>query len=271
MKLGISSYSYGWSIGKAGYPKEMKTFSCMDLIRKAVDLKIFLVQIADNLPLHKQTEKELIELKDLSEEYGISLETGTKGIDTAHIQKYIDISTFLNSSILRCVIDTAENKPTPEETIVQLEKLVPFLERSQVKLAIENHDRFTADTLNYILDRIDTNFIGICYDTANSFGCLEGPMEVLEKLENKIINVHIKDIKVDRLPHKYGFTIYGSPAGYGQLDIKAIINKLRSIKSDPNVILELWTPPEQNMDQTVKKEQEWVRKSIMQLRKIIKQ
>jgi sugar phosphate isomerase/epimerase len=183
----------------------------------------------------------------------------------------VEISTFLNSSILRCVVDTAELKPSPDETVVLIEKLTPHLEKADVKLAVENHDRFTVNTLDYILERLGSDHVGICFDTANSFGCLESPNEVLQKLGKRIINVHIKDISVERLSHNYGFMIQGAPAGYGQLDIGAIINKIKSTGNDPNVILELWTPPEQDINQTAKKEEEWVQRSIRYLRQHIKQ
>ncbi|MHC4538355.1 MAG: sugar phosphate isomerase/epimerase family protein [Planctomycetota bacterium] len=241
------------------------------MLEKARELRVHLVQIADNLPLHEMPERDVIHLRDLSLEYGISLETGTRGVSEDHIKKYTEISTFLNSSILRCVIDTPELEPTPDETIALVEKLIPHLETADVKLAIENHDRFTVNTLNYILRRLESNHVGICFDTANSFGCLEGPNELLGKLGRRIINVHIKDVSVERLPHNYGFTIKGAPAGFGQLDIGAIIDGIRSIGSDPNMILELWTPPEQNVNQTARKEDEWVRRSIHYLRQYIKQ
>ena len=49
-------------------------------------------------------------------------------------------------------------------------------------LAIENHDRFNSTTLVEILERIDSDRVGICLDTVNSFGALEGPEVVLENL-----------------------------------------------------------------------------------------
>lgn len=66
-----------------------------------------------------------------------------------------------------------------------------------------------------------------------------------------------------------GFILEGCPAGQGQLDILWILEELRRFGRDPNVVLELWTIPEANLEDTLKKEGEWVVQSIKYLRGLI--
>ena len=56
-------------------------------------------------------------------------------------------------------------------------------------------------------------YVGICLDTVNSFGSLEGPEVVIETLAPYTVNLHIKDFDIRRTDHNMGFTIFGTPAG----------------------------------------------------------
>jgi sugar phosphate isomerase/epimerase len=138
-----------------------------------------------------------------------------------------------------------------------------------VVLAIENHDRFKARELADILRRIDSDQVGVCLDTVNSFGALEGPEVVVETLGPWTVNLHIKDFDIFRASHLMGFTIEGRPAGQGQLDVPWLLDELKAMGRDHNAILELWTPPEATSQETVAKEATWARESIDYLRGII--
>jgi sugar phosphate isomerase/epimerase len=66
-----------------------------------------------------------------------------------------------------------------------------------------------------------------------------------------------------------GFTVVGTPAGKGRLDIPGLLRAARGNGRDPNSILELWTPFEGTVDQTVVRESGWARESISLLRRYI--
>ncbi|WPP50305.1 hypothetical protein [Catalinimonas niigatensis] len=51
MRLGISSYTYTWAVGVPGHFPAQR-LDVFGLIRKASELGLSCVQIADNLPLH---------------------------------------------------------------------------------------------------------------------------------------------------------------------------------------------------------------------------
>ena len=58
MKLGIGVYTYMWWIGMNGAWPD-KPMSAVDLLRKAHDLDIRVVQMGPNLPLLKLSEQEI--------------------------------------------------------------------------------------------------------------------------------------------------------------------------------------------------------------------
>jgi sugar phosphate isomerase/epimerase len=268
MKLGVSSYTYAWAIGAPGYPPAipMNTF---DLLDRAHALKISVVQIADNLPLDQLSEKESARLRARAEVQGINIEVGTRGIDADHLRRYLDLARYFHSPILRVVVDTHDDHPSPDEVVARVRPLLPDFARANVILAIENHDRFTTDALIHILRTLDSAHVGICLDTVNSFGALEGPALVVERLGPWTVNLHIKDFAVRRADHNMGFTIEGRPAGQGQLDAPWLLREVRQHGRDFNAILELWPPPAENLDDTIAKERSWAEMSVDYLQGVI--
>ncbi|MFP3896630.1 MAG: sugar phosphate isomerase/epimerase family protein [Anaerolineales bacterium] len=269
MRLGISSYTYTWAIGVAGHPQPPEPLEAMDLLDRAVALSVNVVQIADNLPLHRLPPAELEHLADRAKTLDIDIEVGTRGIAPDHLERYLELAERLGSPILRVVTDTAEDQPSEGEIVDTIKDLVPAFKRASVVLAVENHDRFKAQQLAGILRRIDSDHVGVCLDTVNSFGALEGPEVVVETLGPWTVNVHIKDFDIFRASHLMGFTIEGRPAGRGRLDVPWLLGELEAMGRDPNAILELWTPPEETQEETVAKEAAWARESVEYLRRLI--
>lgn len=266
--LGISSYAFAWSIGIPGYFPD-KPMNAFDLLRASSKLDVHLVQIADNLPLHELTPTELGDLINLASELGIDIEVGTRGIAGDNLLKYLEIAKLVESPILRVVIDTPEHHPSEDEIVYIIKGLVSKFEDAGVTLAIENHDRFSSKMLSRIIYRIDSKYVGICLDSTNSFGTLERPQEVVKELGELIVNIHLKDFTIHRLKHNLGFIIEGSPIGEGMLNIPMFLREIFSYGRNPSIILELWTPPEDNINATLEKEKQWVDSSLKNLSNIL--
>lgn len=268
MRLGISSYTYVWAIGVPGYAPA-RPMTADGLLRKATELGVGVVQIADNLPLDRMGARDLEALIRQAGEAGIELELGTCGIDQENLLEYLRLATRVRSSILRTLLDTPAYHPTVDEVIAVLAPLMPAFEQAGVRLAIENHDRFNAATLANMLERLNSPFAGICLDTANSIGCLENLETLLGTLGRQVVNLHIKDYAIVRPTHLKGFVVEGRPAGQGQLDVPWLLNKLKSLGLSVNAILELWPPPENDLAESIAKEDTWARQSIEYLRQYI--
>jgi len=239
------------------------------LLDRAAELGIHVVQVADNLPLGQLSPSELDAFVKRAAELDINIEVGTRGIGHDNLYTYLRLAERLESPILRVVIDTADHHPDANEVVDILKGIIPEFERAGVCLAIENHDRYKATTLADIIQRIGSQCIGVCLDTVNSFGALEGPEVVLEALGPLVVNLHVKDFAIFRASHLLGFSIEGRPAGQGRLNVPWLLEELRDLSLDPNAILELWTPPEETLSATIEKENAWTIASIEYLRTLI--
>jgi sugar phosphate isomerase/epimerase len=269
MQLGLSSYTYTWAVGIPGSMPE-NPISAKQLIDKAADAGVGLVQIADNLPLENFSDKELNILINYATDKNVSLEMGGRGLTPEHTFQCLLTAEKLRSPILRMVIDGAGFEPDIQTITGIVKDLLPEFESRKIRLAIENHDRLKAHEFENIIQAAGSEYVGICLDSVNSMGAGEGFEEVSKILLPYTINLHIKDFTIRRVPHKMGIIIEGAPAGQGMLNIEELIDKLRFTSSCQSAILELWTPPEPAIEDTLKKEEKWALESIDYLKKKLK-
>jgi sugar phosphate isomerase/epimerase len=139
-----------------------------------------------------------------------------------------------------------------------------------VRLAIENHDRYQAAVLVQVVESLGTDWVGVCLDTVNSFGALEGPEVVVAALAPYTLNLHLKDFTVRRVDSQMGFRVEGCPVGQGRLDVPWLLECLSARAENMTAIIELWTPPAQRMEDTVERERVWAEESVHYLRQFIK-
>lgn len=269
MQLGISSYTYNWASGVPGFPQPAHMLTPEGLLEKAAALGVHVVQIADNMPLEALSDAALDKLVHRAAALGITLEVGTAGIEPAHLLQYLDIAQRLHATMLRTILDAGSARPTIDQAAEQLAAVLPKFEAAGVTIAVENHDRFPAANLAGLIDRLGSPNVGVCLDTANSLGCGEDLHTVLAVLGPWVVNLHIKDFCARRLPHRKGFLIEGCPAGQGLVHIPRLLDELQGLSRDPNVILELWSQPENTVEASIAKEDVWAAESIAYLRPLV--
>jgi len=268
MKLGISSWTYTWAIGVNDYTPPCP-LTPSDLVDKALSLGVSVIQVADNLPLHSLTSQERRLFAAKAARQGIELEVGTKGLTIDNIRRYLGIAGELRARLLRVIIDSAGDEPKPDEIVARLMRLVPELEAARVTLGIENHDRFRAHDLADIVRRVDSPHVGICLDTVNSFGALEGPEVVVSTLGPYVVNLHLKDFAIFRAAQMMGFIIQGRPLGQGRTDIPWLLQMLADHGRDVNAIIELWTPDQGAVEDNIALEAAWAAASVAHARRYI--
>ncbi|MDX2195388.1 MAG: TIM barrel protein [Cytophagales bacterium] len=268
MDLGISTYTFTWAIGVSGHIPEVP-MNIYALIDKALQYKVDSVQIADNIPLHTFTMQELSNLKQYAISKNIKIEIGTRGFTYENTLQYLKITKFFGSPFLRMVIDEKEYEPSLQAVKKLITQIIPYFEQENIILAFENHDRFKALEFEEMMHSTDTKHLGICLDSVNSMGGGEGFREVCDTLLPYTINLHIKDFHIQRVFHRMGIEILGTPAGKGMLDIPLLINKSKKYNKVQSAILELWTPMLQDIPQTIVLENDWANDSISYLKKII--
>ena len=268
MKLGISSYTYPWSVG-VGDEIPAVRLTPFDLLARAQALNVRVLQLADGLDLHTLSHSTLDAILHKAQVMDIALEVGTRATNKEDLLAYIAIAQCLRSPFLRVVMRTTDCLLSAAESVSLINNVLPELERANVILAIETHESVTAKQLRGIIEATSTKWVGVCFDTANSLGCFETAEVVWAELKDYVVNFHAKDVTVNRYGRGLGFIIAGSPAGQGKLDLAGLINAARALPRKVNVILEHWVPAEQTLEETMHKEQRWAVESIAYLRRLI--
>ena len=268
MRLGLGSFAYAWSVGVGEHvPREPLT--ALGLVKEAAKLGVRLVQIGDNLPLHTLEDDALDALTARAQALDVALQVGARGSDPELLRRYLDLATRLGSPIVRTVIDTATHQPTLEEVQTLWRPLLPAYEERGVVLAVENHDRFQVRELVRLMQCLDSSAIGICLDTVNSFGALEGPEVVVSILAPWTVNLHVKDFTISRANHNMGFVVEGCPVGQGLLDVPWLLDLLRAHGRDVDAIIELWPASEPTSEATMAKERRWAMESVRYMRGLL--
>jgi sugar phosphate isomerase/epimerase len=261
-QLGISSWSFPWAVGVSRGPRLKRRLSALELLEKAKALDVGLVQIADNLPLEDLPWESLIKVKRFAGENNIKIETGTRGTNTGHLMKFLEIAHFLKSPVLR-VAPTSDEEPfDPEKIQRDLWEVLPDFGKENVMIVLENHEAFTALELAGLMERFDHPCLRVCLDLSNSIGALEGPDHVLDRLAPWCGCLIFRDVEIVRTQTSMGFSVEGRPAGMGRIPIGTALGRLKELGIGHNTIVELWPPWQGDIQSTVSLENEWAALSV---------
>jgi sugar phosphate isomerase/epimerase len=268
MKLGINTYTYMWGIGFEG-ARPAAPLTAIGLLEKAHALGVKVVQTGPNLPLDRLSEAELDAFVRQAQAWGIELELGTRGLETAHLARQIALARRIGATLLRTVPELDGQPPAPAEIFAYLTAIRPLLEREGVRLGLENGNTPALD-LKAALDAVGSPQIGIVLDMVNSLGVSEGWRYVTEILAPYTVCLHLKDFAIRRAWNMMGFIVEGRPAGNGQLDLPWLFAALKAARADFNVIIELWPPEQKTLTETIALEQAWAEESVSNLRAFVR-
>ena len=120
-----------------------------------------------------------------------------------------------------------------------LERAAPIVEKHRVPFAVENHKDQRIDERIALFKHLDSEFIGACVDTGNSFALLDGAYEPIEALAPYAFTVHLKDQALKA--YEDGFLLGDIPLGQGSFDLKRMVEIIRNAKPNVKFSLELIT------------------------------
>jgi len=132
-----------------------------------------------------------------------------------------------------------EFKAFAERTWKSLQLAEPVMARHHMRLAIENHKDWRIDQMLGMLKRIDSEYVGVCVDTGNSFALLEDPMEFIGAYAPYAFSAHLKDMAVAE--YEDGFLLADVPLGRGSLDLPRVVRMLNKAKPEIQFNLEMST------------------------------
>ena len=267
IRVGVGSYTFPWAVGIAGFPVQ-SPMTPLELVKQTAQLGLTVCQICDNMPLHTFDEQDLGLLASEAQSKGILLEVGTRGIGAPWLYSYLDVCAVLKSRVLRTLVDKDEVLEDPTELAERIEPIVHELTNREVILVIENYEAYTSAWLHRLVSEIDSPYVRVCLDPVNCFGISEDPLRVVTTLGPLVGNVHIKDYKITREEHRLGYRITGTPAGAGMLPTQELLKSLDPA-DELSGIVELWTPFQGNVEDSVRLERAWAEQSIENIRRIL--
>lgn len=120
-----------------------------------------------------------------------------------------------------------------------LERAAPIVEKYRLPFAVENHKDQRIDERIALFEHLDSEFIGACVDTGNSFALLDGAYKPIEALAPYAFTVHLKDQALQ--PCEDGFLMGDIPLGQGSFDLKKMVQIIRNARPQVRFALELIT------------------------------
>ena len=126
-----------------------------------------------------------------------------------------------------------------ERSLKSLQMAEPLARKYRIGLAVENHKDWRMDEMLGWLQRLDSEYVGVCLDTGNSMALLEEPHEVVDAYAPWTFTTHVKDMAVAE--YDDGFLLAEAPLGKGTLDVSRIVSTLRKARPDVRLNLEMIT------------------------------
>lgn len=260
--LGIGSYAFRWA-GGIGDHIPPEPITPIEILDRAAELGIGLVQFADNIPLHQQTSDAITVLAQRASALGITIELGMTGCDPALVGAYLHLARTLGANLLRIAPSAEESARGDKDVAALFRAILPAARAADVTLAVENHFHLPSPRLVTIIEDVADANLGVCLDVANSIACEEWPAETIALLAPYAVNLHLKDFRIALDRHGVGCTIVGVPLGQGLTDIDSVYDVLaRHGRTGINTILEHWLPWQGSLVPTLEQEMTWLEQSV---------
>ena len=262
-RIGLSTYAFFWRLSD----RAPQPLTLAQMLQQTADLDVPVFQICDYPAIESWSDAQLRELKQQADALGITLELGTRGLDTAHLQRYLHMAALLEANVIRSMCFTASHRPSPAEAQQLIARVLPEFERQQVKLCLETYEQISSADLMALIDLFPSPWLAICLDPANCVAGLELPQQVIANTAARVGNLHIKDFAFSRRDGWVGFTLAGVPLGEGLLDYDALIASVRPAEKGINQIIEHWLPWQESAERTCQLEAQWTQRCVEFLRR----
>ena len=112
----------------------------------------------------------------------------------------------------------------------------PHLRKRRMKIAIENHKNLRTPDLLGMMNRIQSEYVGITFDFGNNYVLMEDPVEMAQALGKYAYSSHIKDHVLQE--YEDGLLLHDAVLGTGVIDLPKVIRLLRQGNPDIKFTLE---------------------------------
>jgi len=260
--IGLGSYAFFWQQSD----RVPEPLSLADVLHATRAQGVDLFQICDYAPLLTMSAAELADSAALARDLGITIELGTKGVAGEHLATFLRLADTFGAALVRSMVFAPGFRPTIAEAEGLLRTALPDYEAAGVTLALETYEQISSAELVALVERIGSDFLGICLDPANTVAGLELPTDVVERCAPLTKNIHAKDFAFARQDGWVGFTYSGAPMGEGLHDYPHLLRSVRPDERGINQIVEHWLPWQGDAATTVAAEIDWTRTALDYLR-----
>lgn len=260
--IGLGTYAFFWQhLGRDSDP-----LSLVDAFEATRELGVDLFQICDYGPLERMDQAELTDAASAARDLGLTVELGTKGIEPAHLARFLEIAGVFDAALVRSMISSPDVRPTLEEGETWLRASLPAYEAAGVTLALETYEQIATADLVDIVNRVGSERLGICLDPGNVVARLERPADCVEAVAPLVKSVHVKDFAFARQAGWVGFTFSGARMGEGLHDYTHLLNTVKPRERGINEVVEHWLPWQGDAATTIRTERDWTRATVNYLR-----
>lgn len=212
LKVGIDNYSYHRFFGEV-YPQQVapdKDMTTDDFLKRAKELGVDGVSL-ESCFIQSFDEGYLKELKGKLDDYGFDrvwawghpdgLEGGKNEPMLDDMIEHISYAKIIGAPVMRTVGSSLlfrfePHGPQLEKLAEMFKKAVKVAEDLDIKLAVENHLDYGYDEYVALLEEVDSEYLGLTFDTGNFMRLLDEPVKGMEKLGKYVYATHIKDLKI---------------------------------------------------------------------------
>ncbi|HBH63178.1 MAG TPA: sugar phosphate isomerase, partial [Erwinia persicina] len=106
MAIGLSTYAFFWRASE----RVAAPMTLAQMLEKTASMGVTLFQICDYPQIETWSDAELDTLRQQAEALGIELELGTRGLQTVHLQRYLDIAQVLQVSLIRSMFSSVSDR-----------------------------------------------------------------------------------------------------------------------------------------------------------------
>jgi sugar phosphate isomerase/epimerase len=264
MSIGLGTYAFFWrSSSSVSSP-----LSLADMLSATAALGVTTFQICDYPALEGLRAADLARLNAQARSLGLTLELGVRGIRDASLREHLARAQALGATLIRSMLYTSDDHPSLDESESELTRALPAFEDAGVTLALETYEQVATADLAVLVDRFDSPRLGICLDVANTIARLEDQGSVVDRVAERVANVHVKDFRFVRAAGLVGFELTGAELGRGLLDLDRLIERVRPFERGVSTIVEHWLPWQGSEAGTIAAEEEWTARSLAVLQGI---
>lgn len=242
MKVGVDTYSYHRLFGEI-YPNQVdpvRRWEFEQSIDEAIRLGVDGISL-ETCFMPRFNQDYLARIKEKLDEQEMErmvawghpdgLEGGRNREAAMEMEQHLATAQAVGATVMRIVGSSLMFRDEPHGPQIErisaiLSESVKRAEDAGVRLAIENHIDFNADEILEILDRVDSDYLGVNFDSGNTLRVFEDPVEAAHKLAKRTFATHIKDIDPSTGSPQDWTSWPSAAAGSGIIDMAGVISAL---------------------------------------------